>query len=255
MTINQPITTPVTEPVTQTQVTATTPPTAPVTPVVPAAQPSIADLIALIAKEGNETLLQLAPIQELVQTARKQEKDKLYKSIEQKEAEAKQFKDQLLAAQDSLKKFETDNLSFEDRLKAELDQIKKDHDLLVSTLQAEKEQAEKAARQKALEAYQAKQLRAAGEELILELVGGNSEEEIDRSIELAKEKYQEIASKFAGQQQAQTVQAVKDTFVATAPPSSAVQTLTMEEVRKMSPEEYAKNRPLIMELIRSGQIQ
>jgi hypothetical protein len=215
-------------------------------------KPSLEEVISLLATAGNENLMQLAPVKELIQSARKQEKDKLYKSLEQKENEAKDFQQKLTEAQDALKKYEVDNLSFEEKMKLELDKVREEQQALVQSLQAEKEKAEQEARKNHLEAYKAEKLRLAGDELILELVGGTTEEEIDQSIEKAKAKYQEIASKFEAQAKAKTTQDVKDTFTASAPSSSNVQPLTREEISRMSAEEYAKNRSRIMEAMRLG---
>ena len=246
-------TNPITDTQTQTQPQVTDQPKVETKPEVK--QPSLEEIISLISKAGNETLMQLAPIQDLVQSARKQEKDKLYKSLEQKEKEAKDFKEKLEAASDALQKYESDSLSFEEKMELKLKEVQDAHDLLVKQLTADKEQAEKEANAKALEAYKAEKLRVAGDELILELVGGNTKEEIDASIETAKAKYQEIASKFASQKKAEQVKDVKETFTASAPSSQGVKTLTQEDVNRMSPEEYAKNRPLILEMIRRGELQ
>jgi|SRR5690554_724393 len=214
--------------------------------------PSLEEVIKTLASAGQENLMQLAPIKELIQSARKQEKDKLYKTLEQKEKEAKEFQEKLAQAQETLKQYESENLSFEEKMQIELEKVKAEQQALVQSLQAEKEKAEQEARKNRLEAYKAEKLRLAGDELIPELVGGETEEEIDQSIERAKAKYQEIASKFEAQVQAKKTQEVKETFTASAPSSSNVQPLTREEISRMSAEEYAKNRDRIMEAMRLG---
>lgn len=214
--------------------------------------PSVEEVLSALAATGNETLMQLAPVKELIEAARKQEKDKLYKSIEQKNKEAKEFADKLAVATESLKKYETDNLSFEEKMQQELQRVKEEHEKLVRSIEAEKEQAVKEAKEKALAAYKAEKLRLAGDELILGLVGGNSEEEIDQSIENAKAEYQKIANKFAVDAKEQKVRDTMSTFTATAPSSSSLQPLTREDINRMSPEEYAKNRPRILEAMRLG---
>lgn len=218
-------------------------------------QPSLEEVIALLTKAGNESLMQLAPVKELVQTARKQEKDKLYKSLEQKEAEAKTLAEKLEMAQAAIEKFEGDNLTFEQKLEKELSSLRKEHETLVKQLQEQTELAEKKARAKELEAYKIAKLREAGEEIIPELVGGTNEEEIDKSIELAKAKYHEIASKFEAQAEKQKQTSVKSATKVTNPSSTSVQPLTAEEINRMSPEEYAKNRDRILQALRSGVIQ
>lgn len=218
-------------------------------------QPSLEEVIALLTKAGNESLMQLAPVKELVQTARKQEKDKLYKSLEQKEAEAKTLAEKLEMAQAAIEKFEGDNLTFEQKLEKELSSLRKEHETLVKQLQEQTELAEKKAREKELEAYKIAKLREAGEEIIPELVGGTNEEEIDKSIELAKAKYHEIASKFEAQAEKQKQTSVKSATKVTNPSSTSVQPLTAEEINRMSPEEYAKNRDRILQALRSGVIQ
>ena len=218
-------------------------------------QPSLEEVMSLLANSDNDSLMQLAPVKELIQTARKQEKDKLYKTLEQKENEAKEFQEKLTAAQETLKQYESENLSFEEKMQLELEKVKQEQQALVQALQAEKEQAEAEARKNRLEAYKAEKLRLAGDELILELVGGETEEAIDQSIERAKAKYQEIASKFLTQAKTKQQEEVKQAFSPTAPSSTNVQPITREEINRMSAEEYAKNRDRIMEAMKLGIIE
>lgn len=221
----------------------------------PQSEPSLEEVMSIISKVGNEHLIQLAPVKELIESARKQEKDKLYKTLEQREREAKELEAKLKEANKAIEEFQQQNLTFEERIQLEIQKVKEEQQALVEQLRREKEEAEKQARQKHLEAYKAAKLREAGEEIIPELVGGNSEEEIDRSIELAKAKYQEIAQKFAAQAKQQQQQEFKQTFSTKAPSSSQIQPLTAEEIRRMTPEEYAKNRERILEAYRLGLIQ
>lgn len=216
--------------------------------------PSLEDVLKQLSEAGNDTLLNLAPVKELVQNARKQEKDKLYKTLEQREKEAKELQEQLQQAMEALKKYEEQNLTAEEKVQRELEKLRKEHDELVQALQREKEEAERKARKAELERYKAEKLREAGNEIIPELVGGDSEEEIDASIERAKAKYQEIAQQFEAKlKQTQTAQ-IKDAFHSTNPAGGNIKPLTAEEIRRMSPEEYAKHREQILAMIRRGEL-
>lgn len=223
--------------------------------------PSIEEVLALLAKAGNDSLMQLAPVKDLVESVRKQEKDKLYKSLETKETEAKELKGQLETALAAIKKQDEDNLTFEQKLQLQIDAVTKQHDDLVATLRAEKAQAEQdkldaleSARKKALEAYQAEKLRLAGDDLILELVGGDTEEEIDASIEKAKAKFAEIAEKLGAKNKKNTADDLKNAHRVTNPTSSGVTKFTADDVKRMSPEEYAKNRHQIMAMMQNGEL-
>lgn len=225
-------------------------------------QPSVEDILSYLSKTGKDSLMQLAPIQDLVEFARKQEKDKLYKSLEQKQGEAKQLQEQLELAQAAIKKHEEENLTFEQKLQLQINEVKQQHELLAEQLRLDKTQAEQAtadaeekARVAQLDAYKTKQLRAAGDEIILELVGGNTQEEIDASIELAKNKFAEIAARFADKSKADATQTVKDNLRVTNPASSNMKPLTSDDIRRMSPEEYAKNRDRIHAAMRDGVIE
>lgn len=218
-------------------------------------QPSLADVLALLKEAGEENLLALEPVKALVETVRKQEKDKLYKTIEQKEKEAKELKEKYDAAQESLKKYEEQNLSFEEKLQLQIEALRQEHEALVEALKKEKEEAERKAHEAELQAYKEQRLREVGDEIIVELVGGNTKEEIDTSIERAIAKYQEIASRFEEKMKEDKKQAVKAATKVTNPSANAVKPITAEEIARMSPEEYAKNRDRIMEVIRLGILQ
>jgi hypothetical protein len=218
-------------------------------------KPSLADILSMLKEAGEENLMALEPVKALVETARKQEKDKLYKTLEQREQEAKEFKEKFEQAQVAIDKHTTANLTIEERLEAQLEALRGEHEALVTTLRQEKEDALKKALHAELEAYKAEKLRVAGEEIIPELVGGTTKEEIDQSVETAVAKYHEIASKFETKAKEDKQKAVKSTTKVVNPSSQTVQPLTAEEIARMSPEEYAKNRDRILEAVRLGVIQ
>jgi Phage minor structural protein GP20 len=89
-----------------------------------------------------------------------------------------------------------------------------------------------------LESYRDKAIAGAGGEIIAELVSGSTQEEIDQSIEKAKTRYREI-----------TERAIQGTQMPRVNPSSnavSLGSLSMDDIAKMSPEDYAKHRSSIL---------
>jgi hypothetical protein len=103
-------------------------------------------------------------------------------------------------------------------------------------------------RKKDLALYKEKALKEAGDDLILDLVGGETEQEIDESIERAKTRYSEIAEKLSTKTSKETTPEVPKP---TSPShSGGVKKLTPEEIAAMSPEEYAKHRESLKKQVR-----
>lgn len=160
---------------------------APNTP--PPAQPSV-DFESLIAK------------------ARKEEKEKLYPEItklkEDVEKKVTRINELLLAIGEkdeviSQKDKEIKELKTNSK-KTDSQEVK---DLNIKITELENKLAEKDGEISTIKltSYKDKKMAEAGGELIPELVTGNSEEEIDLAVEKAKERYKEIVSKIAPQQQ------------------------------------------------------
>jgi chromosome segregation ATPase len=199
----------------------------------------------------------------LVEAVRKQEKDKLYKSLEAKDGQLKSVTEELESIKGQLKDKESAKMEELTQLQETIKGLQQQQADLLAQMERQKEEAELerqlAAQEKAqaeLKAYKAEAIRLAGDDLIVELVGGSSKEEIDASIEKAKAKYAEIEAKLADKnKEVRKQEKITNTTRVTAPPSSSVQPLTLEQIKKMSNEDYAKNRDSILEAARKGLIQ
>ena len=206
------------------------------TPSTPPAQPNI-DFESLIAK------------------ARKEEKEKLYPEITKLKEEVEKKvtrinelllaigeKDEIISQKDKeIKELKTNSK------KSDSQEVK---ELNIKITELENKLAEKDEEISAIKltSYKDKKIAEAGGELIPELVTGNSEEEIDLAIEKAKERYKEIISKIASQQQTKPQ---NSNNIPPANPNtssfinSQVNTQSLSELNLMTPEgraEYEKMR-------------
>jgi hypothetical protein len=122
---------------------------------------------------------------------------------------------------------------------------------------AEREKAfallEQERRHAQLQTYMSQRMAAEAEQIdpeLRDLVSGNSETEIDASIELLKSKSQRISGNY--QQVIQRGNAQRPTVGVTAPPvgpmetSQTSQVLTPDDIRAMNPEEYATHRDALL---------
>jgi hypothetical protein len=205
-------------------------------PNTPPAQPNI-DFESLIAK------------------ARKEEKEKLYPEITKLKEEVEKKvtrinelllaigeKDEIISQKDKeIKELKTNSK------KSDSQEVK---DLKIKITELENKLAEKDKEISTIKltSYRDKKIAEAGGELIPELVTGNSEEEIDLSIEKAKERYREIVSKIASQQ---STKPLSSNNIPPANPntsaftSSQVSTQSLNGLNLMTPEgraEYEKMR-------------
>lgn len=191
--------------------------------------------------------------EDLIARARKEEKDKLYPKITKLEADNKalvekhnqalltigtkdteiaELKSQIEATKNASPSDSQEVAQYKAKIKelegkvAEYEAQKVDPEAIREEIKAEYE----------VKLYKEQKLREVGDQLIPDLVFGNTKEEIDKSIEVSKTRYQEIASKFSQQ-------------VATQVPAVNVNTSTMtqkelnsEDISKMSPREWAEYR-------------
>lgn len=191
----------------------------------------------------------------LIAKARKEEKEKLYPEItklkEDLEKKVTRINELLLAIGEkdeiiSQKDKEIKELKTNSK-KTDSQEVK---DLKIKITELENKLAEKDKEISTIKlaSYRDKKIAEAGGELIPELVTGNSEEEIDLSIEKAKERYKEIVSKIASQQ---SIKPQNSNNIPPANPNtstftnSQVNTQSLIGLNLMTPEgraEYAKIR-------------
>jgi chromosome segregation ATPase len=147
-----------------------------------------------------QDLLQKPEVKQFVEKARKQEKDKLYDEIKRKEdkvkAKEKEIKDmetKIKKLETSLEKEEEEKSAIKDKYKTILDDLKED----VNSMKEENKTL-------GLEAYKERKIRELKEEgkgLIESIVGGDSKEEIDKSITKAVEEYDKIVEEVSTKEQ------------------------------------------------------
>lgn len=185
--------------------------------------------------------------EDLIAKARKEERDKLYPELNKYKEKVNNLM-LVIAERDS---------EIAD-LKKELEEVKKENGKLKKDLESgtktnktiseltttisvlERQLEELQAKYDAdvtalkLEAFKKEKIAEAGGELIPELVTGNSEEEIIASIELAKQRYQEIIQK-----------AVQNVQMPAANPNQNVIQLkekSIDEIASMTPQQWAEYR-------------
>jgi hypothetical protein len=199
-----------------------------------------------------------------IEKARKEEKDKLYKSIEdmkgelsamkaEREAREKAAKDAEKAAKDAEKAKTEEEMS----AKQLLEQRAQEWEQRFAEMQANQAKAEALLEQErkfsGLMEYRSQRMQAEVDNILpqlIDMISGGSEEEIEQSIERLKAKTAQIVGDVQQAQQAQR-QGMPGTKI-TAPPSGPMEaqpgteTLTAEDIRNMDMNEYGKKRHLLM---------
>lgn len=218
--------------------------------------------------------------EEEVEHIRKQEKDKLYKRLEDADSRTKVLEEQLAVIakdrEEAIKQAqETARKEEEERRKREFEELsakellarKEDEfNAKIQNIDAEwqgrfaqieqERQAQQALLEKErslrdLETYRQRRMHEEQEAIIpelLDLVSGNSAEEIEASVEILRQRSAAILSSV---QQATQPRAVKGAPV-TAPPvgpmetQTEYQTLTADDIRNMSMDQYVKMRDRLL---------
>lgn len=196
-------------------------------------------------------------VQALIEKVRREEKEKLYRELEAKDeavkralAEKKALEDRI-ASESAGRSAEYETLTLE---------IAKLNAVIEAQAREAKEKEARLAEERRLaklESYKNKQIAKIGaHNLIVELVSGNTEQEIDKSILIAQEKMAAIRAEAEAQIKKSLAQT--PTSPITEPASGGVSNttgptnaggmpieLTAEAIRKMSPEEYKRYRDLL----------
>lgn len=199
---------------------------------------------------------------EEVEKIRQQEKDKLYGQIEELKGELKSYREEREAEQRAREE-EEKRLAEEAKAKSEEEMevrelIRKKEEEWTQQMRQIQEEAERdralldqERRYNALQEYKVKQLETHGEEIMPHLRGyvtGNTEEEIDASIQQQIQTTNAILADVQAAQQQQ--QAAVPTTRVTAPGdggpmeqvAGTTRTFSAEEIAAMSPAEFAKHR-------------
>lgn len=230
----------------------TTPPQPPTTPPIP--QPTVVDSDPM--KDPR--------VQQLVEDARRQEKDKLYNRIEElsswrKEQEKKE--QDRVAAEEAAQKAAADEerarqeeeLSAKELLLKEREEWNSRFTELQTQNEMERALREKEGQLREITEYRLTRLQEETENIIpslVDFVTGSTVEEIDASIAKAIQKSNEIleASTEAMQSQRQAQRGVNITTPPVGPAdiNESTVSLTPEQIRNMSMEDYAKMRGTLL---------
>lgn len=202
---------------------------------------------AAAATEAEKQGLSDDEVNARVEKARQEEKDKLYPQIQELKAGIKELQDHIRAERDEKDRMKREaEEEAERRRVAKLSENEKQTELLKKLEEQLREQNDERERfRKELEQrdqkdrltrYRESQIKLAGDEILPELVSGNSEEEIDRSIEIAKARYKELEDRFKQRSGAQ----VKNNLRTTNPGTEALE----EEELEKSLTDYDEDRYL-----------
>lgn len=198
-------------------------------------------------------------INKLIEKARKEEKDKLYGSIDDLKGNVKTLEDKIKADEEVKEKLKAEadakaeksrlkNLSIEEKLTEQLNTIEEQlHQSHERQDKLEREARESAEKQE-LEAYKAQILKDAGDEIITDLVRGNSKEEIDTNTAIAKSRFQEIFQAAKEKAEGKKREVGGQMPGPTDPDPAPIEEEELRGIIKpnMSPEEYEENREKIL---------
>jgi len=243
---------------------------------IPKDAPMVEDFVESALKNGKTFT------EDDVETIRKQEKDKMYKRLEEADHRVKQMEEQLsiiTAEREQAKKEAEDRaakeaellrqreveemsakellLKKEDEFNQRINTVEQEWQQRLASIeeqrQAQEALLEKERQMQELEHYRNSRIQAEQESIIpelIDLVSGNSQEEIEQSIALLRERSSAIIESIqqATQQQQGRLRGVSPT----APPVGPMETqteyqqLNADDIRNMSMEQYAKMRERLL---------
>lgn len=190
-------------------------------------------------------------LDELLNKVRREEKDKLYKSIEKTKTEAKsiqaerdQVLDDLKLAKDKLSTLQDSNMSDIEKVNKQIELIVEQNELLKKQLEAVSQQAEQRVRQSEVKTYRQKQIDKSGL-LFPEMVSGDTPEEIDASIELLLDREKSVRSQLEDKLRSERAQDIPRPM---SPEMSQPNVASSDRYRvsKMSRDEYSAYRQKLM---------
>lgn len=203
-----------------------------------------------------------AAVQKLVEEARKDEKEKLYAKLDKLSSENAQKSEELQTLRDQLSTFDSkfSKLSEafvekkeptpEERAAATLSDIQK----MRESLLAEKESFEREIRQAKLDVFKEKQMAKFGNELIPDMISGNTEDEILESVKRSNESYKAMKERIMEELASQEKEKRRGTKLPpnNVPSSEPAGVPEMDEnakkIQGMSLEEYEKQRDALLKL-------
>ena len=186
-------------------------------------------------------------IQDAIRNARQEEKDKLYSSLGKKNTKLSEVETQLKEAKDVIAKLKASGEQVSQAKLTEIGVLSNQVQELHKKMDEQKEEflrkeaaSLEAIRLERVDKYRNKLLHESKGEIIEELLVGETEEELDASLVIAKQRHARIVQDVITREK---LDVKKTETVTNVKPQETVQTvLTPQEIKKMSPAEYAKRR-------------
>ncbi len=203
-----------------------------------------------VKPEGKkeEKVEQKVDLDALTERIRKEEKEKLYASFEKYKADAKTAEEAKKAAEDKLKEYENKNLTAEEQAALRFTELEESNKQLQSQLQEIVTLANDKITTLQLELAKKEILSKYGDEILEELVSGNSLEELAESAEKAHRRYKAITE--AAVSKAKETPKPKEQIGTGLGPSSDKlnSSPTIADIKKIDdPKEWEKMRAKLLE--------
>jgi len=210
----------------------------------------------------NKVVLSVEELEEKIKVAVKaaekessqKEKQKLYETIDKLKSDLKEsnsYLSKFKQAEDERKKKEDElrraEMSDDERRDEAIRKANRDLEQLNTAFEMLKRETEEKLRKKDLEIYRERLITKANGKIIPELVSGDSVEELDESFKKAVDRFNYIRGQVAEEIQNKSKNESPKTNISQETPNQTKQSLpkqekelTAEEIRKMTPEAYAK---------------
>lgn len=183
---------------------------------------------------------------EFIEMVRREEKDKLYKSMEKTKEELKAEKDAKAVLEAKIKEYEEKNLTADEKTALKIEELAKANADLKDALDRVSSTAAQQIYEVQLEAAKEKVLAKYGDDIIVEMISGSTIEEINESAERAHETYKRIterATELVNQTRRETT-----TTNVLAPKVNDVHTAFSPDLDKIKdPQEWEKVRANLLE--------
>lgn len=202
-------------------------------------------------KQPSEEVYTKSQLDEMLNKARKEEKDKLYKSLEKTKKEAQELQserdkvlDDLKLTREQLSTLKDSNMSDIEKVNKQIELLAEQNELLKKQLENVSHQAEERVRMSEVNSYKAKKIEQSGL-LFPEMVVGNTPEEIDASISMLKEREKSVRQQLEDQLRSEKAQDVPRPMSPNVN-QSEVASADRYRVSKMSRDEYQAYRQKLM---------
>lgn len=215
------------------------------------------DVTGFLENAKSDVLFKIPAIKSLVEHARTEEKDKVYKSLGSKDEKIKKLEEDLALATKALENKENDNLSEQEVLQRHVKALETQLKSLTDSIEAERTASNEEKRLAKFEAYKEKRLRKLAEEgteYLPDLIGGITEEEFESSINKAITRYAELKAQLLENAKPNTPPKPSTPSV-TNPAGSNTKPLSLRDIKNMPTDEWAKNRERALKEATQGNLE